>query len=98
MPTDMVSGGVYLLPPPALSAQAPVMATSELQPVLVFPIARWRPHSGIDSQYPLWRAGVRRILAAYALTVDELIAGVQSCSELLFATIRNNPLSCPLHG
>ena len=79
--SDMVSVGEILRPPPAIStAQTPIFATSQLSPSQAFPIGKWRPRSGLDAHCPHWKAGVRRLLAAYDVTEAELFSAMNSIS------------------
>ena len=82
--TDMVALGENLRPPPTLSAaHTPFLATSQLTPDKVFVIPVWRPRSGLDEHHPLWKAGVRRLLATFDLTESELISAVAQCRAIL---------------
>ena len=86
--SDMVSVGEILRPPPAIStAQAPIFATSQLGPTQAFPIGKWRPRSGLDANYPHWKAGVRRLLAAYNVTEGELFSAMNTCRDLLSGAV-----------
>jgi hypothetical protein len=84
MTSDMVTAGETLRPPPALSAaHTPFLATSQLSPEQAFTIPKWRPRNGLDEHHPLWKAGIRRLLAAYDLSETELVEGVTQCRNLL---------------
>ena len=80
----MVSDGENLRPPPAFSAaHTPKLATSQLSSADAFPIPTWRPRSGLDANHPLWKAGVRRLLAAFDLSEPELVHAVAQCRAIL---------------
>ena len=86
--SDMVSVGEILRPPPSIStAQTPIFATSQLGPTQAFPIGKWRPRSGLDANYPHWKAGVRRLLAAYNVTEAELFSAMNTCRDLLSGAV-----------
>ena len=78
----MVAVGKTLRPPPALQAQTPKLATSQLHERDAFPIPKWRPRDGLNAAYPAWQAGVRRLLAAYGLTQAELFTAITICRKL----------------
>ena len=42
---------------------------------------------GLDANYPLWKAGVRRLLAAYDVTEAELSIAMSTCRDLLSGAI-----------
>ena len=83
----MVALGENLSPPPTLSAAlTPILATSQLTTEKAFSIHRWRPRAGLDEHHPLWKAGVRRLFAAYDLTEAELFTAVAQCRAILSGT------------
>ena len=83
----MVALGENLSPPPTLSAAlTPILATSQLTTEKAFSIHRWRPRAGLDEHHPLWKAGVRRLFAAYDLTEEELFTAVAQCRAILSGT------------
>ena len=82
--SDMVALGENLSPPPTLSAAlTPILATSQLTTEKAFSIHRWRPRAGLDEHHPLWKAGVRRLFAAYDLSEADLIIAVAQCRAIL---------------
>ena len=88
--SDMVSVGEILRPPPAIStAQTPIFA-SQLSPSQAFPIGRWRPRSGLDASYPHWKAGIRRLLAAYDVTEADLAFSLMLSSIILMLIPRSH--------
>ena len=84
---NMVTAGEAPLNAPLATATTPLFATSRILATDLFPIHTWQPRAGRDENLPRWKAGVRRLHAAFGVTESQLAHAVQYFSNLRYGAI-----------